>query len=179
VSATRWHYTPARTVPAILRSGSMRVMACRDNPKPMPFVWFSSDQVIESTACGLWERHRLHEAAGKIARIAVHADYPLTPYREIRGVLRDTAPVLAMLLEWSAKELGADPAAWWITSDEIHKSSFTRIEKWDGASWKPYKPRGWWGDLTSMSEAEMRERFDRMATRNRRARQGSRTGARA
>jgi hypothetical protein len=41
----------------------------------------------------------------------------------------------------------------------------------DGATWNPYKPRGWWGDLTSMSAEDFKAKTDRMAARNGRKRQ--------
>lgn len=126
--AMLWHYTPACSARAILRSGSIEPRT--QGPDLPPLVWFSANQFIERTAAGLPEgslRRRSYARFGVDRRQA--RSFGLRRFETSMGASLDS-----MALAWIGTLLDADASQWWCTRRQIAVTSCA-VQIWDGRMW--------------------------------------------
>ncbi len=139
-----WHYTIGQNYRLILADKAIKPSAAYTGTKNWPAIWFSRNQVWESSATkgldqpdGTWKPltlEELREVGGGLYRIGVAKETaPLTwdDFVRISGI----AAQIAADLKRSAKERGATHKDWFASLVPVHSLQWLAVEVWENNQW--------------------------------------------
>jgi hypothetical protein len=112
MSKTLFHYTPVFSAVLILREGVIR----RSSGNTPPYVWLSSNQTDEPTACRVFSSREKTSAYQGRARFVFHG-CDATPWADLRltrAVRRE--------LEHKAERKGGRPEEWFVLLADVRSS---------------------------------------------------------
>lgn len=142
----KYHYTVGLRWPLIERAGFIERATVGLLPKERGLVWCSTHPDWEETANkgallpgGEYRRltrAETHHAGQGLFRIAVRdAAAPLS-WATYKAMKRTTPSWVVLGLERAAKEVGADPAHWWVSVDRIYRRDWLFTDFYYAGAWR-------------------------------------------
>jgi hypothetical protein len=139
-----WHYTIGQNYRLILAHKAIKPSAAYTGTKDWPVVWFSRNQVWESSATkglekpdGTWQLltlDELREVGGGLYRIGVAreaAPHNWDDFVRTSGI----AAQIAADLKRAAKEKGASHKDWFASFDPVDSLQWLAVEVWENHQW--------------------------------------------
>jgi hypothetical protein len=139
-----WHYTIGQNYRLILAHKAIKPSSAYTGTKEWPVVWFSRNQVWESSATkglekpdGTWQQltlDELRDVGGGLYRIGVAreaAPHNWDDFVRASGI----ATQVAADLKRAAKQKGASHKDWFASFDPVDSLQWLAVEAWEDHQW--------------------------------------------